>query len=50
MTNPAMGPAAAMSNSAFLEGIAPRIRITAPRVPMSIGGPGMKNGGVAGTP
>jgi len=39
-----------MSKSAFLEGMTPRIRITAPSVPTSIGGPGMKNGNVAGTP
>jgi hypothetical protein len=48
-TNPAIGPAAAMSNNALRDGIAPRIRITAPSVPTNIGGPGMKNGSVAGT-
>ncbi len=47
---PASGPAAPMSSSASRERICPRIRITAPMVPSSEMGIGMKKGGEMSTP
>ena len=45
-TNPAMGPAIPISNSAVRERILERITITAPMVPIRVG-MGIKNGSVA---
>ena len=53
MSNPPMGPAAAMSNRAFLSGVGDRIRMTAPSVPKDrkkSGGTGMKYGRLTDTP
>jgi hypothetical protein len=49
-TSPANGPATAMSNSSRRLAREPSIPITAPRVPVSRTGIGMKNGNVAGMP
>jgi hypothetical protein len=48
-TNPAIGPAMPMSNSMCLVGIASRIRMNAPSVPVSGRGAGRKNGSDAST-
>ncbi len=50
MTNPAIGPAMPMSNSADLLKIGWRIRITAPNVPVRMNGAGRKKGSVASMP
>ena len=47
-TNPAIGPAIPMSNSAARDRMGALIRITAPKVPISVGA-GMKKGSVART-
>ncbi len=50
-TNPAIGPAMPMSNSAILSGIRDLMRMNAPSVPVmnGIGGTGRKYGRVAST-
>ena len=47
-TNPAIGPAMPMSNSAARERMGERMRMNAPNVPISVGA-GMKKGSVAQT-
>ena len=48
-TNPAIGPAMPMSNSCARERMGERMRMNAPKVPISVGA-GIKNGRVAFTP